>query len=433
MSETTVEVWLGESKLRAGFLVFSEQGQRVWSTFRYDDAWLQQKNSWPISPDLPLRRDWFTKKATSAEDSCFHFAIQDTEPDGWAKQVIHRTFVKEKKAQPSAKLSRKLSPLDYLLFVDDASRIGALRFCYPNGEFLGKSIEGRRTTPPMLELASIINAVKAIELNQETLEDLNYLRGRGSPLGGLRPKCSIINEDNQLCIGKFPSIKDMRSVTKGEVLALHLAQNAKIDAAQSKVVGIDGTPVAVITRFDRTRSGRIPYLSAASLIMADLKENHYYTEIADVIRQKSPDANHDLHELWRRIVFNMLITNVDDHLHNHGFLHNGNGQWRLSPAFDINPFPDKDRELKIWLTEESGPTGSIKEAVQEANKFNLNHDAAIHILREVTDAVTHWRKVAASKAIGMTPTEIEAFEPAFEHEEFEEAKRICSSLIRHLL
>lgn len=120
----------------------------------------------------------------------------------------------------------------------------------------------------------------------------------------------------------------------------------------------------------------------------------------------------------------MLITNVDDHLQNHGFLHLGHGQWRLAPAFDINPMPDKDRELKTWLTEESGPTGSIEEAVAAAGHFHLTRQAALDVLATVYRAVLSWREVAVSKEIGMTAREAAEFEPAFEHAELVATKRL---------
>lgn len=159
------------------------------------------------------------------------------------------------------------------------------------------------------------------------------------------------------------------------------------------------------------------------MLQASREEEHAYSEIAERILRVSPDATRDLAELWRRIVFNMLITNVDDHLNNHGFLHVGHGQWRLAPAFDLNPFPDKGREPKTWLTEETGPTGRIEDALRAAEYFHLDNRNALSILREVQSAISRWRQVAKGVAVGMSPQEIEAFEPAFEHEESQSAKQ----------
>ena len=186
----------------------------------------------------------------------------------------------------------------------------------------------------------------------------------------------------------------------------------------------DNVPVALIRHFDRHNGGRIPYLSAASLLQASSEDDHSYTETAERILVVSDDPSRDLVELWRRIAFRILITNVNDHLQNHGFLHIGHGQWRLAPAFDINPMPDKDRELETWLTEESGPNGSIQETVAAAGNFHLARAAALDVLATAYRAVCSWRKVALSKEIGMTVRETAEFEPAFEHAELAAAKRL---------
>jgi serine/threonine-protein kinase HipA len=262
----------------------------------------------------------------------------------------------------------------------------------------------------------LIGATRAVEMNRETEADLRYLRGRGTSLGGMRPKCTILDEDGQLAIGKFPSVKDDRSVTRGEILALHLAAAAGITVAQSRIVMSEDIPVALVRRFDRVADGgRIPYLSAGSMLQASRQEEHAYTQIADCIIARCADPKRDLEELWRRLAFNLLITNVDDHVQNHGFLHVEHGQWRLAPAFDINPFPDKDPELKLWLNEEYGPVDSIEAVVDEASYFRLAADEAKRILGEVHDAVSGWRRVAKSVPVGMTDDDLDAFEPAFEN------------------
>ena len=162
-------------------------------------------------------------------------------------------------------------------------------------------------------------------------------------------------------------------------------------------------------------------MSAASLLQARRDDERAYSEIAERIIATCADPKHDLAELWRRIVFNLLITNVDDHLHNHGFLHVGHGLWRLAPAFDLNPFPDKDQELKTWLTEDTGPVSSIKDVVRVAAQFWLNREQALDILRQVCDAVESWRVVALTSVVGMEPHDLDDFAPAFEHEQMRQA------------
>ncbi|TAL99024.1 MAG: type II toxin-antitoxin system HipA family toxin [Paraburkholderia sp.] len=428
--QQSVKVVLGQGAIPVGSLSFNKDGARENSTFAYHDAWLASVDRFEISPDLPLVDGHQFRKPPSKEDSIFHFAFADTEPDGWGCRVIARDHAKRRKAAhargepvPTAALTE----MDYLLGVDDMSRIGALRLRDEAGNFLRTIEDGGRGTPPLLELAHLLSATRAVETNRETVADLKYLRGRGTSLGGMRPKCTVLDDDGHLAIGKFPSVKDDRSVTRGEVLALHLAAAAGITAADARIVMSDDIPVALVRRFDRVAGGgRIPYLSAGSMLQASRAEDHAYTGIADVIIARSVDPKHDLEELWRRLVFNLLITNVDDHVQNHGFLHVEHGQWRLAPAFDLNPFPDKDPELKLWLSEEYGPVDSIGAVFEAASYFRLSDTEAARVLGEVYQAVLGWTRVAKSAPVGMTDEDIDAFAPAFENAQMEEAARLLA-------
>ncbi len=240
----------------------------------------------------------------------------------------------------------------------------------------------------------------------------------------MRPKCTVVDDDGRLAIGKFPSVKDERSVTKGEVLAMQLAKAAGLRVAESRVVDSDGVPVALIRRFDRTEGGgRIPYVSAATLLGVDPAESReqFYTEIVDALRLHGADVRSDIEELWRRMAFFVLITNVDDHLHNHGFLHASRGQWRLAPAFDINPFPDRVRELKTWISEETGPEATIDAILSVLPYFKISPTRAKAILSRIEHALTRWREVGL--AFGMTTKEMDQFTEAFEHPEREAARK----------
>ncbi|RKR38039.1 type II toxin-antitoxin system HipA family toxin [Paraburkholderia sp. BL17N1] len=421
VSQQIVRVALGQAALPVGALTFNKDGARENSSFAYHEAWLQSTGRFEISPDLQLVYGQQFRKAPSRDDSIFHFAFADTEPDGWGCRVIARDHARRRKSAQEKGLEvprAGLTEMDYLLGVDDMSRIGALRFVDEAGNYLRSIEDGGRGTPPLLELGHLIGATRAVEMNRETAADLKYLRGRGTSLGGMRPKCTILDEDGQLAIGKFPSVNDDRSVTRGEVLALHLAAAAGITVAQSRIVMSEDIPVALVRRFDRVANGgRIPYLSAGSMLQASRQEEHAYTQIADCIIARCVDPKRDLEELWRRLVFNLLITNVDDHVQNHGFLHVEHGQWRLAPAFDINPFPDKDPELKLWLNEDYGPVDSIEAVMNEAPYFRLSADEAKRILNEVRNAVRDWKRVAKSAPVGMTDDDLDAFQPAFENEQ----------------
>ena len=251
-----------------------------------------------------------------------------------------------------------------------------------------------------------------------------YLRGRGTSLGGMRPKCTVVDDDGRLAIGKFPSIKDERPVTKGEVLAMQLANKSGLLVAETRLVNSDGVPVTLIRRFDRAVGvGRIPYVSAATLLGADpvAPQEHFYTEIVDALRKYGADAQTDIEELWRRMAYFVLITNVDDHLHNHGFLHANHGQWRLAPGFDINPFPDRVRELKTWISEDVGPEATVEALLSVLPYFRISRGQANEILRRIDRALSQWRKIGL--ALGMTKQELDQFADAFEHPEREAARQ----------
>jgi serine/threonine-protein kinase HipA len=264
-----------------------------------------------------------------------------------------------------------------------------------------------------------------VEHSSETAADLAYLRGRGTSLGGLRPKCAVLDADGSPAIAKFPSVQDTRAVTKGEILALELARQAGINAAEARLVDSDGVPVALIRRFDRTPNGkRLLYASAATLLGVESAsgEDHSYTEILDALRVHGAAVQEDAEELWRRMAFSILITNVDDHLRNHGFLHAGRGLWRLAPAFDLNPFPDRARELKTWISPDTGPAATLEALQSVTPYFRLSPRRARTILRAVVAAVATWRKTG--RKLGLTPTELDAFADAFEHPEMAAARKV---------
>ena len=411
-TRTQMDVFLGKIKKPVGRLIFVKDGQREFSQFAYSDDWLADAQFFDISPDLNRQSGYQLRKPPTKNDTCFFLALADTEPDTWGRRVIARAHAKARAKDASL---GPLTEADYLACVDDFSRVGALRLQDENGRYLRSVADGARSTPAFLELEKILLASRAVELSKETTEDLAYLQGKGTSLGGMRPKCTILDSDGALSLGKFSSVNDERSIPRGEVLALRLAQLAGIDSAQARVVMVQEQPVAMIRRFDRTpEQNRIPYISGATLLQANRDDEHSYTEIIDVMRSKCANFVEDARQLWRRLVFNHLITNVDDHLQNIGFLYSGNNQWRLAPAFDLNPFPDKDRESKTWLSEDSGPISSTQQMLDQAARFELSHPQAQSILEEVTTAVKRWKDVATSVEVGLQTHELNDFKPAFE-------------------
>ena len=412
-----IQLFLGEKQVSLGELRYNRQGRRENAAFAYTSEWLNSEERFAIDPALPLV-DGFQFHARQPNGSVFHGAIADTEPDGWGRRVIMRAHAKKRQSERLQNIRPETEPLgeiDFLLAVDDESRVGALRYCDEKGALQGGTEDGHRRTPPLLELGQLLSASRSVEMSEESEQDLAYLRGRATSLGGLRPKCSVRDNDGQLAIAKFPSVEDQRSVTKGEVLALHLADLAGIRVARSRLVVSDGLPVALISRFDRLSDGtRIPYISAATLLGVDRDEPtpHAYTEIVDALRIHARNAQLDIDELYRRIAFSILINNVDDHLHNHGFLHVGNGFWQLSPAFDINPFPDRYRELKTWISPNAGPDASLDALRSEAPYFRIDSARSEIIIGEVIQAVSRWRQTGVN--LGMTPSELDEFADAFD-------------------
>jgi serine/threonine-protein kinase HipA len=424
----TIKVFIGEEARPVGTLHYDGVGSREHSTFTYDEAWLGAESQFALEPGLPLVTGrQFHRKVPNG--SVFHGAFADTEPDGWAKRVILRDHAKRRQeARRAGKEPEavQLQTIDFLLAVDDASRVGALRFQDENRVFCRSTEPGRRTAPPLIELSQLQTATHAVETETETAADLAYLRGRGTSLGGMRPKCTVVDEDGRLAIGKFPSVNDGRSVTKGEVLAMQLASASGLQVAEARLVESDGVPVALIRRFDRTAAGgRIPYISAATLLGVDPADSreHFYTEVVDALRVRGATPQSDIEELWRRMAFSVLITNVDDHLRNHGFLHANRGQWRLAPAFDLNPFPDRVREMKTWISEQTGPEATIEALLSVTPYFQISGERAREILLRMDHALSRWR--AAGLALGMTERELDQFSDAFEHPEREAARRIA--------
>lgn len=414
----TIGVAIGNSGRRVGVLRYNRDGARDSSSFEYDAEWLASPDRFRIDPALPLVTGPQFHKRREGE-SIFPGTIADSEPDGWAAKVILRDHGKRRAL---AKAAGEAHPalagaMDFLLEVDDFSRVGALRFCDESGIFCRPREDGGRAAPPLIELEQLLSSSRAVEMNTETAADLAYLRGRGTSLQGVRPKCTVLDDDGGLSIGKFPSVKDERAVTKAEILALTLAADSGIRAAHGRLVSSDGVPVALVRRFDRVDGQRLMYLSAATLMGATAggPTEHTYAEMVDSIRVYGAAPQEDIEELWRRIAFSILITNVDDHLHNHGFLHVERETWRLAPAFDVNPFPDKLRELKTWVSEETGPSATVEALMSAVPYFGLKLDRARQVLGKVESAVARWRTRGAE--IGMSVRELDEFVDAFEHDE----------------
>ena len=308
-----------------------------------------------------------------------------------------------------------------MLALDDASRIGALRFRFDGHSPFLAHTSGK--LPPLMRLSALLRATDAIHGETETAQDLRFLLGAGSPLGGARPKAAVSLMDGTLAMAKFPKPDDTRDIAAGEILALTLAGQAGIQAAEHRLVPVGNQSVAVITRFDRSGKNRIPFISAASLLGLPQGDPGAYTMLADGIRQFGNDVSGDLRELWRRLVFSLLASNYDDHLRNHGFLMREPGRWSLSPAYDLNPVPEMDRARmsKTAITEEQKePT--IVDALAAAKRFGLKDVESKKILHDVFVAVSDWRKTG--RQLHLKASTLDAYASAFEHPLMDEARRL---------
>ena len=270
---------------------------------------------------------------------------------------------------------------------------------------------GHYRVPPLIRLPALMNAAAAVQTDTETAADLKLLLNEGSPLGGARPKSALVDSDGRLAIAKFPKPDDDRSIPHGEVLALTLARKAGINAAAARLQDVAGRPVALIARFDRQGGRRLPFLSAMSLLGLGDGDQATYTDIAESIRMHSSAPTEDLRELWRRIVFGVMIGNLDDHLRNHGFLYDRDNKWRLAPAYDLNPVPaaEKARELSTWISEE-GPEAELDIARRAAPCFALQDDQARAIIEDVSAAIRGWQNT--SRQLGMSAADIEVYATA---------------------
>lgn len=383
------------------------------ASFEYDAAWLNNPNRFALEPALAVGPGPFH----TGTDMPMFGAIGDSAPDRWGRALMRR--MERRRAQSEGQTPRTLHEMDYLLLVDDEARAGALRFAeQPDGPFLRQADVKR--IPPLVKLPELLSAAEHVVEDTDTEEDLRLLIAPGSSLGGARPKASVRENNGSLAIAKFPRKDDEWSTVRWEAIALSLAHKAGITVPDARVELVADKPVLLLRRFDREGQRRIPFLSAMSMLGAKDNETRSYLEIVDALRQHGAAPQEDMEALWRRMVFNILISNTDDHLRNHGFLYHGNDGWRLSPAYDLNPTPTdvKPRILTTAINEDD-TTASLSTAMEVAGYFGLEAGRAGHIAAQAGKAVSKWREVAAKQ--GISKQETDRMASAFEHEDLQEA------------
>ena len=413
--ETLVYVDLERVAHLVGRLWARARNNKESASFEYDQAWLEPPARCSLEPALQRGPGPYHIPA----DTPLFGAIGDSAPDRWGRALMRR--MERRRAEREGGTPRTLREIDFLLMVDDEAREGALRFAeHEGGPFLRE--EGVKRIPPVIELPELLSAAEHVMEDKDTEEDLRLLFAPGSSLGGARPKASVIEKDGHLAIAKFPRKDDEFSTVLWEAVALALAKKTGIPVAAGRVEEIAKKPVLLVRRFDRDGARRIPFLSAMGMLGAKDKETRSYLEIVDALRQHGAAPKADMEALWRRLVFNILISNTDDHLRNHGFLYSGPDGWRLSPAYDLNPVPIdiKPRILTTAINEDDG-TASLGLAMEVAGYFELKDDRARNIAEQVGNAVANWRDEAARH--GLTRAEIDRMASAFEHEDLKIARR----------
>jgi serine/threonine-protein kinase HipA len=384
-------------------------------TFEYDDTWLRDPRRFSIEPALGLSRGPFAP----VHGQLMFGAIGDSAPDTWGRRLMQRA--ERRQAARENRAVRTLSETDYLLGVSDETRLGSLRFRRA-GEVVFQA-PARAGVPPLVELGRLLHVTERVLRDEETDEDLDLIFAPGSSLGGARPKASIIDQHGHLSIAKFPKETDEYSIETWEEIALRLAEKAGIVTPNHDLVRVAGKAVLLSRRFDRSGSTRIPFLSAMSMTGSIDGERGSYPEIVDALAQNGAQAKEDAEALYRRMVFNVLVSNVDDHLRNHGFLWLGTSGWSLSPVYDLNPTPIdmKPRILTTNIDLDEG-TCSLDLVESAAEYFGLPLAKARIVIREVASATCTWREVAA--LAGARPAEINRMASAFEHDDLARARTL---------
>lgn len=377
--------------------------------------WLGDDARFSLEPALTLNRGAFAPAGGAA----IFGSIGDSAPETWGRRLMQRA--ERRSAEREGRQPRTLMESDYLLGVSDISRLGALRFRRMNEqEFQSPAVAG---VPGLIELGRLLQVTERILRDEETDEDLQIIFAPGSSLGGARPKASVIDQHGRLAIAKFPKEADDYSIELWEAVALRLAARAGIRTPDNELIRVAGKPVLLSRRFDREGPTRIPFLSALSMMGLKDGDRASYPELVDVLTQHGSQAAVDARELYRRMVFNVLISNVDDHLRNHGFLWTGRGGWTLSPVYDLNPTPVdvRQRILTTNINLDEG-TCDLALVISAAEYFGLSTPDAKSIIKEVATVAATWRDVAVGLDAGSG--EIRRMESAFEHDDLKRAQEL---------
>lgn len=385
--------WLDKPEL-VGELCYEKLRGSESYAFRFDDNWLKFHAGIKLSEDINNYPGLQYTQPGNDIFGCFSDAL----PDRWGRTLLKRR--EQIQASEEKRAVRNLSSFDYLMGIDDFSRMGGFRLKRElDGDFI--NVSPSLKIPPLTELRQLVLASQEVEKSEENdvLPEKKWIAQLiqpGTSLGGARPKAGVLDDSGNLCIAKFPSRKDDYDTGLWEYFSHLLARKAGIYAAQTKVLGGLGKYHTLLSkRFDRTDEGkRIHFASSMSLIGlrdGDNAQGGYgYLNIVDFILQSCCDVEKNLQELYRRVAFNICIGNSDDHFRNHGFLLTPRG-WTLSPAYDMNPTLNEYQSL---LINESSNKADIRTLLESCESYMIKKEVAKNIIRQVQAAVAGWENLA---------------------------------------
>lgn len=378
-------------------------------SFEYDNGWLANyRMSISLDPEI---QPFAGRQFTNGKNIFGLFA--DASPDRWGRMLMNKR--ERLLAEKEGRKPRKLYDSDYLLGVYDETRMGGIRFKSDiAGEFL--SADKDTATPPWTALRTLEEASRNIEKDENSLTDkwLKQLIKPGSSLGGARPKATVVDTNGQLWIAKFPSKNDESDTGAWEKVVHDLAGMCGLNVPESKLEKYSKLgSTFLVKRFDRDGKRRIHFASAMTLLGktdgVSAEDGTGYLDIAGFIKAYGANPKSDLVELWKRIVFNMAVTNTDDHLRNHAFILTKNG-WILSPLYDVNPVPYGD-ELSLLVDSEDNSI-SVDLAIRTAPRFGISEKDAAKLSKEILTIVgNNWERLA--KEYGLSRGQIENMRPAF--------------------
>ena len=401
--------WVGMAEPKCIGVLSAQQakGRKAFG-FEYDREWIASKEQILLDPEI----SWYT--GTQYSNNKENFGVfMDSMPDTWGRRLMIRRAAQE--AREQGKIAPTLYDIDFLLGVYDESRMGALRFKLdPEGPFLDNNKS--YPTPHWSNTRELQHAAAIFETDEDSKDLkkwLDILITPGSSLGGARPKANILDDKNHPWIAKFPSKADTIDKGAWEYLAYKIALEAGVDMPESRIEKVRGKHHTFFTkRFDRLHGERVHFASAMTMTGNNeytIKDNAAsYLDLAEFIQYSGSNIHADLHQLWKRIVFNIAISNTDDHLRNHGFILKEDG-WKLSPAYDINPSIDKEG-LALNI-DTSNNTLSFQLSKSVGAYFQLNNQQMDEIINKVMTACQNWKKLADQ--IGISRTEQELMSKAF--------------------